>query len=682
MSSPTLILQVPGDNSQWYALEQAGRILRFNNTASVTNFSVVADLRSLVNDNSDVGESGLLSMAFHPDFASNGEVFLFYQVDEPDGSCCVSRLSRFTSADNGASIAAATEEVLIEFTNPYNDPSDFENHFGGHLGFDNDGLLYLTIGDGGNSGDPDNRAQNTSNLWGSMLRINVDSGSPYSIPASNPFAEDDDLLCVNEANMNAKALAGTQCPEIFAWGLRNTWRWSFDAATGDIWAGDVGQNNWEEISRIQLGGNYGWRIREGAHCHNPFNNCQTAGLIDPVAEVQHNTFSSITGGYVYRGSNIPALVGTYIFGDFVSGRIYSLVPDGDGGWEIDPIDNDTGFNISTFAQDQNNELYLVNYSGGAGQQIMRFIDNSGGSTSGVPALLSETGCVLASDPTQASDAMVPYSILAPFWSDNALKSRWLALPNGESISVNADQDWEFPVGSVLMKNFELNGELIETRLLKHHNNGAWAGYSYKWNDAGSDAELVVGGEVVEINDQDWIYPSGGQCLECHTAAAGRTLGLETLQMNKDHVYASTSTSANQITTLETIDMLNEGASTIALVDPTDTSANLNDRARSWLHTNCAQCHRPNGAGNINMDLRFATAFSEMNICDVNAQNGDMGMSGARRLVPGDPALSLILARMSLRGTANQMPPLGSSLADEAGIALINAWISSLESCNN
>lgn len=675
IQGPTLLLQSPNNNLRWYVLEQRGRILRFDNSSGANSLNEVVDLQNLVNDESSANESGLLSMAFHPDFDSNGYVYLFYQTDASGGGCCNSRLSRFSSTDAGLTINQASETVLIEFRQPY------ENHYGGHLGFDDEGYLYLTIGDGGSGGDPQNRAQNTSNIWGSMIRIDVDAGSPYGIPPNNPFADEDDLLCNTEANMTTKAASDANCPEIYAWGLRNTWRWSFDAATGDIWAGDVGQNIWEEVDIIQLGGNYGWRIREGAHCYNPSSGCSTAGLIDPVAEVQHNTFRSITGGYVYRGSSIPGLIGRYVFGDFSTGRIYSLISDGDGGWEIDVLDDSSGFNISTFAQDQNRELYVVNYSGAAGQQLHRFIDNNAGGGVTVPETLSETGCVDPSNPSQPAEVMIPYDINAVFWSDGAEKQRWLALPNSQSISVGTNQDWDFPIGSVLMKSFRLNDELIETRLLKRHTDGNWAGYTYKWNGAGTDADLVIGGEVVSIDGQDWIYPSGGQCLECHTAAAGRALGLETAQLNKDFTYPATGRSANQVGTLLDIGALSGTTTNVALADPYDTSANLQERARAWLHTNCAQCHRPGGTGNINMDLRYTTAFADMNICNVDPQNGNLGIAGAKRLAPGNAAISMIVERMSRRGDAQQMPPIGSNLTDDDGIALISSWINNLVGCD-
>ena len=679
-SNPTSLLQAPGDNTRWYVTEQAGRIMMFENTSNVSSTSEVIDLRNVVDTSSNVGESGLLAMAFHPNFnidnneAGFGDVFLFYQASKDttppvSDDCCLSRLSRFTSNDGGQTLDPNSETILIEYPNPYS----LENHFGGQLGFDEDGFLYLTIGDGGQSGDPDNRAQNTANIWGSMLRIDVNNGAPYSIPASNPFAEDDDLLCNNLTNMDAKA-EGENCPEIFAWGLRNTWRWSFDRATGDIWAGDVGQGSWEEVNIIQLGGNYGWRIREGQHCYNPSSACQTAGLIEPVAEVQQPVFQSITGGYVYRGTNIPGLVGRYVFGDYVTGRIYSLISDDSGGWEIDILDDSTGFNIASFAEDQNAELYILNYGAG---NIYRFIDNSGGGSSGVPNLLSQTGCVDPANPSQPSSAMIPYDINALFWSDGASKQRWFALPNGQQVNVIANQDWEFPVGSVLMKSFTLNDEIIETRLLKHHNDGTWAGYTYAWNGAGTDADLVTGGRVTPIEGQDWIYPSGGQCLECHTAAAGRALGLETAQLNRDYTYPVSAQTSNQITALANAGILSGTPTDVALVNPADETANLDQRARAWLHTNCAQCHQPGGTANVSMDLRYATEFADMNICNVEPQNGDLGINGAQRLSPGDAELSMIVERIGRRGDSFQMPPIGSNLVDTAGVTLITNWINAM-----
>jgi len=362
---PVAMLQRPDDNSRWYLLEQAGRILRFANDPNATEAGLFVDLRDRVN--SDANEAGLLSMAFHPDFDNNGQVFLYHQVSKPGtNDCCLSQLVRYRSDDGGETLNPASAEVLLAFTAP------FENHFGGHLAFDQQGFLYLSIGDGGSAGDPGNRAQNTANLWGSVIRLDVDSASPYAIPADNPFAGEADFLCNSDPQRRDKEQAGGNCPELYAWGLRNPWRWSFDRDTGELWLADVGQSNWEEINILEKGGNFGWRIREGAHCFNPPSDCPTEGLIDPVAEIAQPEFGSITGGYRYRGDGIPALTGRYVFGDFITGRLYSLIELDDGEWAVDPLADNTGLNISSFAEDQEGELYLLHHGGG----VFRLLDDS------------------------------------------------------------------------------------------------------------------------------------------------------------------------------------------------------------------------------------------------------------------------------------------------------------------
>ena len=657
------LLHEPGNDNRWYVIEQAGRVRVFDNAAS-TNLRTFIDIQARVDDGPN--EAGLLAMAFHPDFASNGEVFLYYIRDE-DGARSRDTLSRFTSSDGGQTLDANSEEILLSIEHPY------DNHYGGQLGFDSDGYLYLSLGDGGSGGDPGNRAQTTSTLFGSMLRFDVDGDAPYTIPESNPFAGN--ALCTNLDGTND---AGTNCPEIFAWGLRNPWRWSFDSATGEIWLADVGQNEIEEVNRIALGGNYGWRLREGDQCYNPSTNCGTAGLIDPVAVIPQPDAQSITGGYVYRGNDIPGLVGQYVVADFVTGRLWTLEEDGEGQFALVLLE-ETGMNIASFAEDMASELYLVTHNG----QIHR-LDPAGSTSDNFPRLLSQTGCVDATDPTQPASGLIPYTVNAPFWSDGADKQRWLALPDNATITINDDHDWEFPNGSVLVKNFHLNERLIETRLFMRHDDGQWAGYSYEWNESGTDAELVLGGKVVDVEGQSWIYPSSSECLQCHTAAAGFSLGLETAQLNGDITYPQTGRTANQLITHDAIDTLSEPLSDTPdnlprLVNPADTSAGLDDRARGYLHTNCAQCHRPDGPTNVNLDLRYTTALADMNVCNVGPQNGDLDIADAQLLAPGAPERSLLLQRMQRRDALG-MPPVGSNIVDEAGATLIEEWIGSISSC--
>ncbi|MFZ5466006.1 MAG: PQQ-dependent sugar dehydrogenase [Pseudomonadota bacterium] len=328
---PLAMLQAPGDAGRWYVVEKAGRVRVLDNRPDVARSELFADIRERVQ--ARYSESGLLGMAFHPDFARNGQVFLSYTTH---GAPLVSRVSRFLSRDGGRTLDAGTETVLLELPQPY------ANHNGGQIAFGPDGFLYIGLGDGGAAGDPRGNGQNVETLLGAMLRIDVDKGDPYAIPPDNPFAQADG--------------EGGGRPEIYAWGLRNPWRWSFDRATGELWAGDVGQNAWEEIDKIVRGGNYGWAIREGAHCYGTLR-CRTEALIDPVAEYGHDQGCSVTGGYVYRGKGIPALHGAYLYGDFCSGRIWALCQ----GKGLPRLLMITGINIASFAEGLDGEVYVLQF---------------------------------------------------------------------------------------------------------------------------------------------------------------------------------------------------------------------------------------------------------------------------------------------------------------------------------
>jgi uncharacterized repeat protein (TIGR03806 family) len=288
------------------------------------------------------------------------------------------------------------------------------------------------------------------------------------------------------------------------------------------------------------------------------------------------------------------------------------------------------------------------------------------------------------NPSQPASGLVPYSVAAAFWSDAAVKERWLALPDSTSIAVGADGDFDLPTGTVLMKHFRLDGTLIETRLFMRHPDGGWAGYSYEWNSQRTDATLVQGGKTATIGQQQWVFPSGSQCLSCHTSAAGFALGLETAQLNNPFTYPATGRSANQLRTLDHIMLfatpLGDPALQPQLADPFDAAAPLGARARAYLHTNCANCHRPGGATGSAMDLRFATSLASTGACDAPPQAGDLGLGpNARLIAPGRPDDSVLLARMTRRD-ANGMPPLASTVVDTAGADLLRAWIESLSTC--
>lgn len=664
-TSPVQIMQAPGETGRMFVLEQPGQIFTVNLSGTPVK-TLFADLRGSVD--SGPNEAGLLGMAFHPDFASNGFVFLSYtSSDNPvaeNGANLRSRISRFNATGDHNSLDMASERNLITLAQPYT------NHNGGHIAFHpTEGYLYIGFGDGGDGGDPGNRAQNTSVMFGKILRIDVNvtdtewnAGTHYKIPADNPYA------------------GGGGLPEVYALGLRNPWRWSFDRQTGELWAGDVGQVAWEEIDKIVLGGNYGWRQREGAHCYDPASGCQTAGLIDPVVEYAHaSNRCSVTGGYVYRGNANTALRGQYLYGDYCSGEIWAI-PTASAS-PTPQLLLDTPEMISSFGEDAAGEFYVVHHSSG---HVYR-LTASGGTPVGtaMPTLLSQTGCVVSGSPVQPAPGLVPYDINAPFWSDGVAKERYLAVPDGSSIARTGEGRFDFPAGSVLMKNFRQNGALIETRLLMHHPDGAWEGYSYEWDAAQTDATLVAATTTKAVNGLSWTFPASADCLRCHTDSAMFTLGTEIAQLNRDFTYPSTGRTRNQLATLDAVHLFSTAlpaapASLSALPSPADTARTLAERARSYLHANCSNCHRPGGGTPTSLDLRYDTALSASGACAAPL-NGNLGVAGANIITPGSPLTSVLYLRMNTRGT-NQMPPFASSIVDTDGAALVASWIQSLSAC--
>lgn len=657
-SFPTKILQAPGDASRWYVLEQTGRVRVFN-TASPATVSTWLDFSGEVDANNS---GGLLGLAFHPNFPATREVFASYTGT---GTSQESRISRVT-LDNATTPVNTTEQILLRA-----DQSS-GTHKGGDIGFGSDNSLYISIGDSSENDDPNNRGQNLTRLAGKMLRIDViGTGASYTVPASNPFSSN--AHCGLAAN-------AASCPEIYAWGFRNPWRWSFDSQSGALWVGDVGEKAWEEIDQVELGKNYGWSCREGTDVFDS-SRCVNGPWIDPVYEYENGTNGneSVTGGFVYRGTAIPALIGRYVFGDFGSGRIWALRNDGTAEQLMD-----TDHGISTFGEGVDGEIYYADLFGG---RIYKLVPagGGGGNADPVPDDLAATGCIDAANPTQPAPGLVPYDINAPFWSDGAVKNRYIGLPDGTTISRNGIEtgDWSLPPGTVLMKTFRINNQLIETRLFMRHPDGGWAGYTYEWNAGQTAATRVRGGKTKAVGGQTWIYPSEGDCMRCHTAAADFSLGLETQQLNRNMMYASTGRTADQLPTLDHIGMFDNPLPptvTQIIADPSDTSQPLTNRARAYLHTNCSGCHRPGGGTTSGMNLKVQTLFSSTNTCNVVPGTSSLGIPNAMLIASGDASRSVVIARMARRDQ-DGMPPLASNIVDAAGEALLTEWVNSLTGCN-
>ena len=335
--SPTNLVQAP--DGRVLVTEQEGRILAFREEALASADPATGELLDIRDRVRTRGsEEGLLGLALSPDFAETGHFFVYYSASGPRRSV----VSRFVFKAGAERADPDSELVILTVPQPYS------NHNGGQLSFGPDGHLYIGLGDGGSAGDPLGSGQDTSTLLGSILRIGVSASAPeepYRVPPDNPFA------------------AGGGRGEIWAYGLRNPWRFSFDRTTGEMWAGDVGQNRWEEIDLIERGGNYGWNALEGNHCFSPSDGCRRDGTVLPVWEYPlEGGACSVIGGYVYRGEAVPWLDGIYVFGDFCTGEVMGLQQDGDR--YTGELLAETGLRIVSFGQDNAGELYLLSQRSG------------------------------------------------------------------------------------------------------------------------------------------------------------------------------------------------------------------------------------------------------------------------------------------------------------------------------
>ncbi|HLL23592.1 MAG TPA: PQQ-dependent sugar dehydrogenase [Kofleriaceae bacterium] len=704
LNTPTGMFQRPGDNARWYVTEREGRLVSFPNEPTATNadVKVALDLQGITETLLDCS---LSSVAFPPNFATSKRAYVSYCYVGPETQNQVQvRVSRFASEDGGLTFDPASEQIVVSI-----DHAEDAQHpvIGFHMAdamrFGPEGFLYIAFGDGGPQGLVGGmQAQDTNDLRGKLLRIDV-SDVTQALPKD--FVPGRQRIAATFPPDNPFANGGGH-PAVWAYGFRNPWQWHFDRANGDIWLGDVGAGDREEINRaVVKGGNYGWSAYEGFLCTNDFEELcnNNASLQMPLLDYEHGSGeqqgNAVTGGLVYRGTTVPSLRGAYIFGDSSGQRIWAVrnvdalapgvVPAKELLFEGAPV--------SAFAQDQNGELYMTilfpTATYGAGTILA--VEESSPPTpepgAGPPALLSQTGCFKEADPKVPVPAMVPFAPIAELFSDNATKRRWLALPDGKKIALAPDGDFEFPPGSVLVKEFSLGGKRIETRFFVRQDADArWAGYTYKWRADESDAELVgAASDRLAVGDQTWAFPSRTQCIQCHTEAAGGTLGPELAQLNHEIEYPATRRTANQLETLWGIGMLETppgapATSTLpSLAALDDTTRTLDERARSYLHANCAGCHRPNGPTFTTVDLRFSTTLANAGICDQRPTIDDLEMlipQEPRLLAPGAPARSVLWHRMSTTASGIRMPPIARSLAHPPATTLIADWITATTSC--
>jgi uncharacterized repeat protein (TIGR03806 family) len=497
--------------------------------------------------------------------------------------------------------------------------------------------------------------------------------------------------------------------------LRQPWKISFDRQTGELWTANVGQDLWEQVYRIERGGNYGWSVMEGSYPFRPERPRGPSAILPPIVEHNHADFRSITGGFVYRGSQLKELTGAYVYGDYDTGRIWMLRYR-DGKVTENRELFDSSLRLVGFAQDRAGELFLLDHMGGG---IHRLVVNPvAQSSTEFPRKLSDTGLFASVKDHNPASGLIPYSINAPAWSDGASKQWYLALPGDSKIEFEAIEfpqpapgahlGWKFPNGAVVVETISLEMEQakpssrrrIETRILHNERltgseevgDQYWRGYTYVWNDEQTEATLLEDPQgrdrTFTIRDAaapggqrslNWHYPSRAECTVCHNMAAKYLLGVTTLQMNKDHNYGSATD--NQLRALEHIGIFEKPLpkrpeELPRLASTFDTTESLDRRARSYLHANCSYCHRKWGGGNAEFQLLASLDLADTKTLGTHPGQGSFFIPQASVIEPGDPYRSILYYRTAKLGPG-RMPRTGSNEVDERGIRLLHDWIAQL-----
>ena len=616
------------------------------------------------------------SFCFDPKYSENGFIYLFSNLNlEAFEGKKSNRISRVTISKNSPTIDLESEHTILEWRSG--------GHDGGGIDFGLDGMLYISTGDGTSDSDTWLSGQTLDDLLGGVLRIDIRETStekPYKIPENNPF--------VNLPNARA---------ELYAYGLRNPWRLTVDKLTGHIWVGNNGQDLWESVHMVNSGDNYGWSVYEGSH---PFYENRTMGphpLTQPTVEHSHSEARSITGGIVYYGLKWKSLRGHYIYGDYGTGKIWGIKHNGKERLAFQEL-ADTPLAITGFATTHSGELLIVDHSSGfyrlETQPRVRL-------SAPFPRRLSETGLFTNTENHTMKPGVIEYSVIASGWNDTATAKRWMAVPDKQTVSLNHNGAWSFPNRTALVQTLKVQREdkfglakpfRIETRILLRQQN-EWTGYSYKWNEEQTDAELVSkegSKSTFRIADNkspgsfrrhDWTFPSRADCMTCHSRARGFLLGLTTQNTDRTHNFSGKED--NQLRTLSHIGLfkkpyVKQKNKKKSLVDPYDPNETLSQRARSYLHINCSSCHVHSGGGNSKIEIGIETSDDKMNLIGARPQHNTFGISNAMLVSPGSPEQSVLISRLSRRGRG-QMPPLVSSTVDEAAVSLFKDWISEMKS---
>ncbi|SIQ78399.1 PKD domain-containing protein [Maribacter ulvicola] len=746
--SPITFNPVPNDNKIIVG-QLNGEIFWIDDSNTAAQENLIVDWSAEVGDRNEaaVWDGGFLGLAIHPAFGVDPDknlIFVYYTTNAANnllgadqGFTCGREnfsgnylmLERFRVDPTTMAFVAGSRETMIQ-RELYN-----TTHRGGGMTFGQDGYLYLTTGDQASYSSAQDIA---NNLDGGVLRLDVDmiggstshaprrllqdpgvgntnpgnpgflategfekSGNYYFIPNNNPFNDP----------------AGTVFEEYYTIGHRSPHRLTMDSANGDLYIGEVGENRHEEINVLRnvattAGQNYGWPLWEGNAPYNP--GCAVTlyngGLHEgPLTDFVRTEALSIIGGYVYHGS-INQYKDRYIAADHGTNQLFAINTQ-DGSKESLGVGPGQ---VISFGQDSSGELYMLTLGAGGDSGIFKLKAST--DTEDIPDLLSDTGVFVVdgdgdfSDITELSvnQGFIPYDMVESFWSDGALKRRWLAVPNdgthdtaAEKIEWSENGVWNFPVGSVIVKHFDFPLDdtpnpatrKIETRFSIKAENGEFYFLTYKWNENETDAVLVdmATGDNATIDvvrngvpeTVNWLYPSNAQCIQCHSPALGGTLGPRTRNLNKEIDYAEKGgTVANQLVTLSALGILDETIADtdtqgylthIAIGDPNGT---IDQQARSYLDNNCAYCHQPATGNGAQFDLRLMNTLAQTGLLTA-VGNTIPGFDGQQRvLIPSQADNSQLFHRAESTDEV-MMPPLAKTIVDQKGVDLIEEWINAM-----
>ena len=617
---------------------------------------------------------------FHPNFKKNRQIYVCYIGIGQQPRSTVSRF--LVSRESPPRIVPGSEQVVYRW--------GAGGHHGGCVRFGPDGNLYITTGDGSGPNPPDSvqGSQDISNVLGSILRIDVDRPDPgrtYSIPDDNPFVD------IPWAR-----------PEIYAYGFRQAWRMAIHPETGQVWTADVGWETWEMVCRVQPGENYGWSIVEGPtsllpdRIHGP-TPIATHARSHPRAEA-----GSITGGPIYRGEKFPELRDAYVYGDWVTGKIWAIRHESDGSYWHQEL-ADTDLQIADFHEGTEGDIYVVDYD--FTRKIYELVPVARRDDGGdFPRLLGETGLFASVTEQRPAPGVLPYSVHVEPWLDGATAQRWIGIPGEAQIDVTdleGTATWTFPSGTVLVRTLSLpfseepfsedtaaDNTLVEKPVetqIAHFEDSTWRFYTYAWRDDQSDAELVdaIGGERhfspppgSAAPGRTWRYSGRGECRMCHNAQIESVLGFNALQLAQPRRGDGAGAHTSELERLEAAGILNipatERPKPPRMAQPDDKDAVLDAHMAAYFHANCACCHDPRGDATIQVFFRQQDTPDSMRALR-SPSLGNFGILEARILEPGDPYRSIVLYRIAKSGYAH-MPYIGSDAIDSGGVRLMHDWI--------